>query len=183
MLPEKVWFYGDEGFEPKKGNHFMSHDLLLPSSSKKVGVVFVTNQEGRNTPRLPFQGSTQAAGWDVFNNLLAEVRLGPNERKLFPTGLRLMIPAGFEIQVRPRSGLALKKGVTVLNAPGTIDSDYTGELGVILINHSNEVQVIGPNERIAQIVLKPVERVTFKEVASITKDTRRGTGGFGSTGE
>jgi dUTP pyrophosphatase len=180
MNTEKVWFYGDEGFKPKKGNHFMSHDLLLPTT---IGVVFVTNQEGRNKPRLPFQGSSQAAGWDVFNNLSAEVRLGPGERKLFPTGLRLMIPAGFEVQVRPRSGLALKKGVTVLNAPGTIDSDYTGELGVILINLSNEVKVITPNERIAQIVLKKVEKMAFKELASITKDTKRGDGGFGSTGE
>lgn len=158
----------------------MSYDLNLTTN---IGVVFVTNQEGRVAPRLPFQGSSHAAGWDVFNNLSAEVRLGPGERHLFPTGLRLFIPDGHEIQVRPRSGLALKKGITVLNAPGTIDSDYTGELGIILINLSNEVKVVKPNDRIAQIVLKKVEKMAFKELATITKDTDRGDGGFGSTGD
>ena len=150
--------------------------------STTVGVVYVTNQEGRCAPQLPYRGSEQAACYDVHNNLSAETRLGPGERKLFPTGLKLIIPDGFEVQVRPRSGLALKHGVTVLNAPGTIDSDYTGELGIVLVNLSNEVQVIRPSDRIAQICLNRVEPLVFGLKAVITKDTARGSGGFGSSG-
>jgi len=158
----------------------MSHDISLVTN---IGIVCMENQEGCVKPRMPFQGSAQAAGWDISTNIADSVTLKAGEWRLFPTGLKLMIPDGYEIQVRPRSGLALKKGLTVLNAPGTIDSDYTGELGVILINHSPNSKVVNPYERIAQIVLKKVERVAFRQTATITKDTKRGSGGFGSSGE
>jgi dUTP pyrophosphatase len=109
------------------------------------------------------------------------VTLEPGERRLVPTGCALELPAGFEAQVRPRSGLALKHGVTVLNAPGTIDSDYRGEVGVILVNHGSEPFVIQRGERIAQLVLARVERLEW-QVAEELGETDRGSGGFGSTG-
>jgi dUTP pyrophosphatase len=105
----------------------------------------------------------------------------PGERATVPTGLRLEIPPGLEAQVRPRSGLAAKWGVTVLNAPGTIDSDYRGELKVILVNHGNEPCAIHTGDRIAQLVFCPVVRVAFQRKSAVA-DTRRGSGGFGSTG-
>jgi dUTP pyrophosphatase len=111
----------------------------------------------------------------------APIILGPGERVLVPTGFRMAVPAGFEAQVRPRSGLALKHGVTCLNAPGTIDSDYRGEVGVILINHGEAPFVISRGERVAQMVVAPVTRCTFEEVDGLD-DTSRGVGGFGSTG-
>jgi len=179
MPQGKVWFYGDEGYKPKKGSFYMSHDLPLVT---KIGVVFMPSSSHRGDPQLPTKGSDQSAGWDIRNNLNYPIRMGPGERKLFPTGLRLMIPDGYEIQVRPRSGLALKKGLTVLNTPGTIDSDYTGEVGVVIINHSKEVQVVEAGDRIAQLVVKKVETVEFALMAEADKDTSRGSGGFGSTG-
>jgi dUTP pyrophosphatase len=103
------------------------------------------------------------------------------ERKLIPTGLFLEIPAGFECQVRPRSGLALKKGITVLNSPGTIDADYRGEVGVILINLSNEAFIVENGERIAQLVFSRVEQIEFEQTENLS-ETERGSGGFGSTG-
>lgn len=136
----------------------------------------------KGTCPLPSYETVGAAGMDVRANLSASVCVSPGERMLVPTGLYLEIPAGLECQVRPRSGLALKKGITVLNTPGTIDSDYRGEVGVILINLSNENFTIEPNDRIAQLVFCPVIQVTLIETDAL-ESSERGTGGFGSTGK
>jgi len=131
---------------------------------------------------LPKYETAGAAGLDLRSNLDEEVVLKPLERKLFPTGLFMEIPVGFEAQVRPRSGLALKKGLTVLNTPGTIDSDYRGEVGVILVNLSNEEVKVEPGERVAQLIVASFEQVAWEEAAAL-QETERGTGGFGSTGK
>lgn len=133
-----------------------------------------------NNP-LPRYESLQAAGMDIRCHLAAPVTLLPFDRKLIPTGLYIELPAGFEAQIRPRSGLALKRGLTVLNTPGTIDADYRGEIGVILINLSNEAQTIEPGERICQMVIAKHEQPELKEV-EILGETDRGTGGFGHSG-
>ena len=131
---------------------------------------------------LPNYESIDSAGVDLRANLAAEITLAPMERKLIPTGLFLELERGTEAQIRPRSGLAYKHGITVLNSPGTIDSDYRGELKVLLINLSNEAFVINNGERIAQMVIAKHERVSFEEVDTLS-DTARGEGGFGSTGK
>jgi len=131
---------------------------------------------------LPAYETPDSAGVDLRAALDRPVVLAPGERRLIPTGLRVEIPPGYEGQVRPRSGLALKRGLTLLNAPGTIDADYRGEIGVILINLSDEAQRIGPGDRIAQMVFAPVVRAELVEVERLT-DSQRGSGGFGSTGE
>jgi dUTP pyrophosphatase len=130
---------------------------------------------------LPAYETPSSAGLDVRANLNESIVLKPFERALVKTGLFLEIPAGFECQVRPRSGLALKNGITVLNSPGTIDADYRGEVGVILINLSNEVFNIEDGERIAQLVFAQVEQAKWEE-SIVLSDTERGAGGFGSTG-
>ena len=119
---------------------------------------------------------------DLRAYLDGPVRLAPGGRTLIPTGLRLEIPPGFEGQVRPRSGLALKRGLTVLNAPGTVDADYRGDVGVILVNLSPEDQLIEPGDRIAQLIIAPVTRAVLVEVAEL-QESGRGAGGFGSTGQ
>jgi dUTP pyrophosphatase len=136
----------------------------------------------KGTCPLPSYETVGAAGMDVRANLSSTVDVSPGERMLVPTGLYLEIPVGLECQVRPRSGLALKKGITVLNTPGTIDSDYRGEVGVILMNLSNENFTIEPNDRIAQLVFCPVIQVTLIETDAL-ESSDRGTGGFGSTGK
>jgi dUTP pyrophosphatase len=136
----------------------------------------------KGTCPLPSYETVGAAGMDVRANLSSTVYVSPGERMLVPTGLYLEIPVGLECQVRPRSGLALKKGITVLNTPGTIDSDYRGEVGVILMNLSNENFTIEPNDRIAQLVFCPVIQVTLIETDAL-ESSDRGTGGFGSTGK
>jgi dUTP pyrophosphatase len=130
---------------------------------------------------LPKYETPASAGIDVRANLSDSIVLKPLERVLVKTGLFLEIPEGFEAQVRPRSGLALKNGITVLNSPGTIDADYRGEVGVILINLSNQEFTIENGERIAQIVFAKVEQAEWLEVKSLS-ETERGEGGFGSTG-
>lgn len=130
---------------------------------------------------LPEYETDQSAGMDLRADLEEAVVLDPGGRTLIPTGLYIEIPAGYEAQVRPRSGLALKRGLTVLNAPGTIDADYRGELGVILANLSQEVQSVEPGERIAQLLFAPVTRGQLVEV-EVLSETERGRGGFGSTG-
>ena len=130
---------------------------------------------------LPTYETTASAGVDLRANLTETITLKSLERTLVKTGVFLEIPEGYEAQVRPRSGLALKKGVTVLNSPGTIDADYRGEVGVILINLSNEDFVIENGERIAQLVFAKVEQAQWLEVKTLS-DTTRGEGGFGSTG-
>ena len=129
---------------------------------------------------LPAYETPQSAGMDV--RCTEYIVMNPGERVLAKTGLFVQIPAGFEIQVRPRSGLALKQGVTVLNTPGTIDADYRGEIGVILINHSSTVAEFARGERIAQLVMTRVERIEW-EITDSLSDTKRGLGGFGSTGK
>lgn len=133
-----------------------------------------------NNP-LPSYATAGAAGLDIHANLTEAVTLQPLERKLIPTGLYMEIPEGFEVQIRPRSGLAYKNGITVLNAPGTIDADYRGEVGVLLINLSAEPFVVEPGERVAQMVVAPYVQATWEETSALT-ETDRGAGGFGSTG-
>lgn len=130
---------------------------------------------------LPSYETIVSAGMDLRANLSKSVILGPMERALIPTGLFIELPIGFEAQVRPRSGLALKKGITCLNSPGTIDADYRGEIGVILANLSTEPFVVENGERIAQMVIAKHERAEWIEVEELSK-TERGAGGFGSTG-
>lgn len=133
-----------------------------------------------NNP-LPRYESAQAAGMDIRCNIPEAITLQPLERKLIPTGLFIELPIGYEAQIRPRSGLALKRGLTVLNTPGTIDADYRGEIGVILINMSNEAQTIEPAERICQMVIAKHEQPILVEV-DVLGDTERGEGGFGHSG-
>jgi dUTP pyrophosphatase len=130
---------------------------------------------------LPFYATEQAAGVDLAAAIDEDIVLKPLERKLVPTGLAMALPAGYEAQVRPRSGLALKNGITVLNSPGTIDADYRGEICVILVNLSNENFTISRGMRIAQMVVAPCMQAQF-DVVDILPETARGEGGFGSTG-
>ena len=142
----------------------------------KVGITVENNVE---IPKYMTEG---AAGIDVSANIEKEIELKPLERYLVPTGIKLEIPEGFEIQVRPRSGLAFKHGITVLNTPGTIDSDYRGEVKVLLINLSNEIYKIQPNERIGQLILSKVYKLDF-DIKDGLSETKRGDGGFGHTGK
>ncbi|MCQ2324293.1 MAG: dUTP diphosphatase [Paludibacteraceae bacterium] len=130
---------------------------------------------------LPKYESAQAAGLDIRAAITEAVTLQPLERKLIPTGLYIELPAGYEAQIRPRSGLALKRGLTILNTPGTIDADYRGEIGVILINLSSETQTIEPGERICQMVIAKHEQPELVEVTELSA-TERGAGGFGHSG-
>lgn len=131
--------------------------------------------------QLPAYATIQSAGMDLRANLDKPITLAPMQRCLVPTGLYMALPIGFEAQVRPRSGLAIKKGITVLNSPGTIDADYRGEVCVILINLSAEPFVIEDGERIAQMVIARHEQVAWEPV-EVLDDTERGSGGFGHTG-
>ena len=133
-----------------------------------------------NNP-LPRYESEQAAGMDIRCHIAQPITLQPLERKLLPTGLYIELPVGYEAQIRPRSGLALKRGLTVLNTPGTIDADYRGEIGVILINLSNEPQTIEPGERICQMVIAKHEQPELLNV-EVLGTTERGAGGFGHSG-
>ncbi|MFZ5439702.1 MAG: dUTP diphosphatase [Myxococcota bacterium] len=130
---------------------------------------------------LPSYQTEHSAGMDLLADLPEDVALEPLERRLIPTGLALELPPGFEGQVRPRSGLALKQGLTCLNSPGTVDADYRGEVGVILINLSKERVILKRGDRIAQLVIAPVVQATLVEV-EVLGDSGRGAGGFGSTG-
>lgn len=130
---------------------------------------------------LPAYATGQSAGMDLRANISEPVVLHPMERRLIPTGLYIALPEGYEAQVRPRSGLALKAGVTVLNAPGTVDADYRGEIGVVLINLSDKDFVVNDGERIAQMVIAHYEKAVFVEVSELDA-TERGEGGYGHTG-
>lgn len=131
---------------------------------------------------LPSYGTEASAGVDLRANILEPITLKPLERTLIKTGLFIELPLGYEAQVRPRSGLAYKNGITVLNTPGTIDADYRGEIGVILVNLSNEDFIIENGERVAQMVIAKHEQATWTLVEELS-DTERGVGGFGSTGK
>ena len=130
---------------------------------------------------LPAYATPLSAGMDLRAFLAEPLTLAPGARRLIPTGLYIALPPGYEAQVRPRSGLALKRGLTVLNAPGTIDADYRGEVGVLLINLSQEQQTISDGERVAQMVIAPVVQAAWQEVNDLD-ETTRGAGGFGHTG-
>lgn len=129
----------------------------------------------------PFYATEKSAGMDIKANIETPITLAPLERAMVPTGLYIALPEGTEAQIRPRSGLAAKHGITVLNTPGTIDADYRGEIKVILVNLSNEEFVINPGERIAQMVVARYEKVEWDSV-DVLDETERGAGGFGSTG-
>jgi len=135
----------------------------------------------RSHHQLPEYATPSSAGMDLRANLEEPIVLKPFERRLIPTGLFISLPVGFEAQVRPRSGLAIKKGITVLNSPGTIDADYRGEIGVIMINLSQDDFTVKDGERIAQMVITSHERVQWESVESLD-DTQRGAGGFGHSG-
>lgn len=149
-----------------------------------VTIQFLWDEGADQSLGLPFYASDGAAGADLRANLpdRGEITLEPGGRALVPTGLRMAIPDGYEVQIRPRSGLALKHGITLPNSPGTIDSDYRGPLGVIVLNAGTEPFTIAHGDRIAQMLVAPVLRATFVEVAALD-DTTRGSGGFGSTGK
>jgi dUTP pyrophosphatase len=141
--------------------------------------VKVINKSAYDLPRYE---TPLSAGMDVRANITESIVLGPLERAMVPTGLYVELPAGYELQVRPRSGLAAKHGITVLNSPGTVDADYRGELRAILVNLSNEPFEIKPGERVAQYVVARHEKVEWEQVEELS-ETQRGTGGFGSTGK
>jgi len=136
----------------------------------------------RSKHALPHYATASSAGMDLKANLDDAIILQPGERALIPTGIFMELPAGFEAQVRPRSGLALKHGVTVLNAPGTVDADYRGEVGVILVNLGEKAFAVEDGERVAQLVVAPYTQVSWQE-ADTLGETDRGEGGFGSTGK
>ena len=138
----------------------------------------IINKSKHATPDYETEG---AAGMDLRADIEETITLKPLERAIVKTGLFIALPIGFEAQVRPRSGLAAKKGITVLNSPGTVDADYRGEIGVILVNLSNEEFIINDGERIAQLIIAKHERVNWQEVDFLS-ETERGSGGFGSTG-
>ena len=131
---------------------------------------------------LPANQTNQSAGMDIRANLTETIELKPLERKLIPTGLYIALPDGYEAQIRPRSGLAIKHGITLLNTPGTIDADYRGEIGVIMVNLSNDPFVINDGERICQMVVAQYQQIEWQTVESLD-ETERGAGGFGHTGK
>lgn len=143
----------------------------------KVSVKIVN----KSSNALPQYSTEQAAGMDIRANNPEPIVLSPLERKLIPTGLFIELPVGYEAQIRPRSGLAIKNGITVLNTPGTIDSDYRGEINVILVNLSNEPFTVNMGDRICQMVIAKHEQAEFVQVSTLD-DTERGNGGFGHTG-
>lgn len=147
-------------------------------SAPVIDVVRLPHAEGLALPSYATEG---AAGMDLLAAVMSPMVIPPGARMLVPTGLRIAIPAGFELQVRPRSGLALKNGIVLPNSPGTIDEDYRGELGVIVMNCGDAPFTVERGMRIAQAVIAPVVRAAWREVVELP-DTARGTGGFGSTG-
>lgn len=139
----------------------------------------IINQSAYPLPQYATEGSS---GMDLRANITEPIKLRSLERCLVPTGLFIEMPQGYEAQVRPRSGLAIRQGITCLNSPGTVDSDYRGEIKIILVNLSGEEQLLQPGERVAQLVIQKVERITWQEVSAL-ETTARSSGGFGSTGK
>lgn len=165
----------------KVRNYSLPHliHILATSKFRVKMIVKIVNQS--NNP-LPEYSTIHSAGMDIRANLSEPIVLKPLERILVPTGLFIELPVGYEAQIRPRSGLALKKGITVLNSPGTIDADYRGEVGIILVNLSNEEFVIQHGERICQMVIARHEHIGW-ETVEVLEETVRGAGGFGHTGK
>lgn len=162
-------------FYLRNENNFLNSRLIQTADMEKVRIV------NSSAFPVPAYATVSSAGMDLKANLDAPVTLAPLQRAMIPTGIRIALPDGMEAQVRPRSGLAAKHGITVLNSPGTVDADYRGEIKVILVNLSDEPFVVNPGERIAQLVVARYEKVEWEEVACLD-DTQRGEGGFGSTG-
>jgi dUTP pyrophosphatase len=133
------------------------------------------------SPKLPSYATNGSSGLDLCSANIEDIIIKPNNSCLIPTGLSIALPIGFEAQVRPRSGLALKKSITVLNTPGTIDSDYRGEIGIILINHGKEDFIVGNGMKVAQLIVSKYEKVSL-DICNELDNTERGEGGFGSTG-
>ena len=158
-----------------KSSEMFNFAKLLNDKSMKVQII------NKSKHSLPQYATSSSAGMDLRANLDNPIVLKPLQRCLVPTGLYIALPEGFEAQIRPRSGLALKKGITLLNTPGTIDADYRGEIGVIVINLSAEDFIIEDGERIAQMVIARYEQAEWQEV-EVLEDTERGAGGFGHTG-
>ena len=148
--------------------------------SERLKIQILRLPHGEGVP-LPKYMSHSASGMDLYAAIDGEVVLKPGERKLIPTGFKMALPEGYEAQVRPRSGLAVKNGISVLNTPGTIDEDYRGEVGVILVNHGQEDFKVKRSDRIAQMVINKVEQADIEEVKSLS-ETHRNSGGFGHTG-
>lgn len=140
------------------------------------------NVVNKGSQPLPKYETPQSAGMDLRADIEGPILIKPLERKLIPTGLHIALPVGYEAQIRPRSGLAIKHGISCLNTPGTIDADYRGNIGVILVNVSNEDYVVQPGERIAQMVINKIEQIEFNLVKELD-ETERGEGGFGHTGK
>jgi dUTP pyrophosphatase len=177
LLADPSSGYTQEDFDKE----FNTSKIVVDYDSHKIKFGFV-NESNNPDPEYATSGSS---GFDLRANLESPVTIHPNSVKIIPTGLYFEIPENFEIQVRPRSGLAAKNGVTVLNTPGTVDADYRGEVKVILINHSEKAFVINHGDRIAQAVIASVISKNFVNLSKINKintDTERGSGGFGSTG-
>jgi len=160
----------------------MTADVLgtLSSNIKTVEIEITQDESAKDLP-LPSYATEGSSGMDLCANVTTPIVLASMERKLISTGIFIALPIGFEAQVRPRSGLAIKKGITVLNTPGTVDSDYRGELRIILVNLSKEDFIIERGMRIAQMIIQPVTQARLKVVAKLS-ETNRGEGGFGSTG-
>ena len=146
---------------------------------KKIKV-YIQKLDGNNDIPLPRYMTNQAAGMDIFAAVIKEEILEPGQRKKIPTGIKVALPEGYEAQIRPRSGLALNQGITLLNSPGTIDADYRGEIALIVINHGQEPFVVKRGMRLAQMVVQKICRLEWVEVSELTT-TSRGTGGFGHT--
>lgn len=157
--------------------YIVSSPLIIGRNMERIKVKII-NKSGNG---LPAYETPSAAGMDVRAAITEPVTLGPLERTLIPTGLRMQLPQGYECQIRPRSGLALRHGISLVNTPGTVDADYRGEIGIIVINLSNEPYTIQPGERIAQMVIKEYVHVTWEPVDRID-ETTRGDGAFGHTG-
>ena len=150
-------------------------------NNKREKLMLKIKVVNKGSQPLPAYATSQSAGMDLRADIESSVTLRPMERRLIGTGLHIALPAGYEAQVRPRSGLALKHGITVLNAPGTIDADYRGEIGVVLINLSDTDFVVNPGERIAQMVVAKYEQVQM-DCVDVLDETERGEGGYGHTG-
>jgi dUTP pyrophosphatase len=166
------------GYFSRKTNSRLSNQPVIMSSKSKISVR-VINKSANDLPAYATEGS---AGMDIRADLQGPVVLKSLERQLIPTGLFIELPHGYEAQIRPRSGMAIKHGITCLNTPGTIDSDYRGEIKVILINLSGEDQTLHPGDRIAQMVIAAVEQIDWEPVEAIN-ETVRSAGGFGHTGK
>lgn len=160
----------------------VANSFTFPTFARMLEAAFHINIINRSDNPLPQYATDGSSGMDIRAFMHESIVLQPLQRSLIPTGLFIELPMGYEAQIRPRSGLAVKQGITCLNTPGTIDADYRGEIKVILINLSNEVQAIEPGDRIAQMIFQKVEKISWQPVGIINV-TERGDGGFGHTGK